>query len=255
MGKVGSTTVHRSLSGADLGVEIHKVHYLSDEGVREGKAFYENLAQTVPFPHEETTMKLREQIEERMDAHWRVVTLVREPIARDVSQFFQLLDLLHPELIDNEGNPKTERIARALTAQFMNYDETKSYTCTWFDKEIKKVFGIDVFRYPFNHQDGFTIIRQNNLDLLILRLEDLNRNFCTSFKRFLDREQPITMVRASSRSSQKLETVYREPVYDELLGSIKIPKALCEKVYKSKYATHFYEPQEIEAFVRRWSGA
>lgn len=44
----------------------------------------------------------------------------------------------------------------------------------WFDLEIKENFGIDVYGYDFDKERGFQIIRQDNVELLLMKLEKLD---------------------------------------------------------------------------------
>ena len=41
----------------------------------------------------------------------------------------------------------------------------------WFDLELKKATGINVYNYPFPKHKGYMTIEENNIELLIMKLE------------------------------------------------------------------------------------
>jgi hypothetical protein len=151
--------------------------------------------------------------------------------------------------LDADGNLEKERALKVLRTKFMFYKPESNYTCRWFDVEMKGMFDVDVYDHPFNFEDGFTIINHGNVDVLILRLEDLDRSLSRGVTEFLGLETPIEMVRSNVRADQERGAVYRE-----VLSDFTIRESLCRKVYSSKYATHFYSASEIEQFVQKWSG-
>lgn len=250
MGKVGSSSVHESLRRAGVGT-LHKVHYLADEGLATARRRYSEFATRLPVPYEETSEHLRALLRAGSPAiRWKVVTLVREPIARDVSAYIQMVDLTNPDLVAG-GQPRVGRIARAAAAQFIGFDETTNYTCRWFDDEFRRVFGLDVFDYPFDHARGWQRITQDGLDVLVLRLEDLDRVFEEAFLEFTGRRVPLVYM--SSRTPAKLQAAYRQDVYRQVLRRVRIGETSCRSVYRSRYARHFYSPDELAAFQDHWS--
>jgi len=251
MGKVGSTTVHESLKSAGLATPIYKVHFLSDEGMKRGHEFHQQTLKKpwVTTPHIETSQFLRQAMSRDPGIRWKIITLVREPISREVSEFFQYVNSLYPDIVDQDGRLDEARALKILHTKFMFYKEAKSYTCTWFDVEFKGLFGLDVYAHPFQHRQGFTILHHGNIDVLILRMEDLDRALGRGLAQFLDLEAPVEMVRSNVRLEREHGTAYRQ-----VLKDIVIPRPLCRKVYSTRYATHFYTPDEIEAFTKKWSG-
>ncbi len=250
MGKVGSTSIHRSLEHADLTLPIYKVHFLSDEGLQHGEEFHQKTLK-IPWeetPHIQTSQFLREQIQNNPAIQWKVITLVREPISREVSEFFQYVHSMYPELLDADGNLDERKAIRILQTKLMFYNPEQNYTCCWFDMEMKGMFGIDVFAHPFNTEEGFSIIKQGNVELLTLRLESLDQNFSQAMTQFLGVDTPIEMVRSNVRAEQKRGTTYQH-----VAKSLMVRESVCEKIYASRYAQHFYSPSEIEQFTQKWT--
>lgn len=251
MGKVGSTSIHNSLEEASLQLPIYKVHFLSDEGMAHAVEFHQKTLK-IPWentPHIQTSEFLRDKIQTDPSSQWKVITLVRDPIMREVSEFFQYLHSMYPELLDEAGNIEKERAIKLLQTRLMFYNPEKNYTCRWFDMEIKGMFGLDVFAHPFDTDKGYAIQQHGNVELLILRLEDLNENFSEAIGQFLALTSPLALIRSNVRAEQK-----RGSTYEQVRQELTLRESVCRKIYSSKYAQHFYSPAEIEQLIQKWSG-
>ena len=174
---------------------------------------------------------------------------MREPVSREISEFFQYVHSMYPELLDENGNLEEDRALRILQTKFMFYNPQKNYTCRWFDMEMKGMFGLDVYEHPFNTEEGYTIINHGNVELLILRLEGLDQNFSQRVTQFLDLPTPIEMYKSNVRTEQK-----RGATYQHVLQKFTIRESICRKIYASSYARQFYSEAEIEQFIQKWSG-
>jgi len=249
MGKVGSSTVYESLRRAGI-PNLFKVHYLSDAGLDRARRLYAGFSVRVPVPHEESSVALQRMLRAgSTGVRWKVFTLVREPVARDVSAYVQMVDLLCPELV--AGGPRVDRIARAAAAQFLGFAEERSYTCRWFAEEFGAAFGLDVFAHPFDAGRGWLRIRSRSVDIAVVRMEDLSRVFEDAAAELTGVSVP--MVYASARSPDKLQAAYEENVYRQILDRVRIPEAMCRKVYRSRYARHFYTDAETARFTAKWA--
>lgn len=248
MGKVGSSSVYRSLSNSRLPNPVYQVHFLSEKGIREAEQYFLTLEMPVTAQHIKRSKLLRKAMVKRQERgkRWKIITLVREPIGRDISDFFENVHKYYPYLIDEPGKIKREESIRHLQEIFMNYDPATDYACTWFDCELRNAFDIDVYNHPFNHADGFTIIRDKGIDLLILRLEDINRCFSKALTEFL--EEPVSMAKANISATK--------PYWDDykwVKENIVLPRYVCSLIYSTKYATHFYNERMRIQFIEKYS--
>jgi len=248
MGKVGSTTVCESLKNADLPNPVYHVHFLSHDGIKNAEEYFLGLQKGISPPHIKRSKMLRKKIDKKKGVQWKIITLVREPIGREISDFFQVVDRYYPDLIDENGDVNKSSAIEFLQERLANYDESTNYTSTWFDKELKQAFNIDVYAYPFNHEDSFTIIRKENINVLILRLEDLHSSFNNALSQFLDLEAPVRMVTSNVGRDKSYSEAYRY-----VLKNIAVPESVCAKIYSSKYTKHFYDENSINEFIHKWS--
>jgi len=172
----------------------------------------------------------------------KVITLVREPVANNVSMFFQLLgQYIDPVVEPSECD--TDELIHVFIEQYMHWRPL-----TWLDAEVKTHFGIDIFQHPFPIEKGHTTISQENVSLLVLRCDLDDRAKAQAIADFIGLDE-FEIVRSNVAS----EKSYASP-YTKFKQRIKIPPALLDRMYDSKYARHFYSKEERDQFRKRWSG-
>jgi len=233
MGKVGSISVYESLKASGVGVPIYHVHYLTRDGI-------EGIT-----PGHEAAHLLRNQIDRGFSGKkWRIVSSVREPIARNISAFFQNIDKWYPNFNDHceIGSVGVEELIKLFLEKYPH-----DTPLTWFDSEMKSVFGIDVFAYDFPKSEGYKIYRVEHADLLLMRLEDMNERIGEAFKEFLDIDR-FALLDANVSSEKEYRSVYQE-----FVDSVILPDTYVERMYNSKYARHFYSDEELNRFKRKWT--
>lgn len=264
MGKVGSTTI-RQASGRELkDYSIYHVHWLNEKHLKKDEVFHAQFhrrnrkrgVKTDFLPsHIIRGFYLRKKIENGAEQEpWKIITLTRDPVARNVSSFFQnLKKFFSYDIGQRLGDQTEDNIVEELTSLFINeYIKKNSINfldadpLTWFDEELKKVFGIDVYQQAFPKEKGYEIYNRDKVSVLLIRLENLNDCFVEAIKEFLGKE--ISVVKAHNASKNKEYAA----VYTQFKETIQIPNWYLDKMYSSKYARHFYSDQEILNFWMKW---
>lgn len=172
----------------------------------------------------------------------KVITLVREPVANNVSMFFQLLrQYIGPDVEPSECD--TDELTGIFIEQYMH-----ARPLTWLDAEVKTHFGIDVFQHPFPIEQGYTTITRENVSLLVLRVELDDRTKAQAIADFIGLDE-FEIVRSNVRSEKP-----EAQKYNEFRQRIRVPPALLDRMYGSKFARHFYSSEELDLFRKRWSG-
>ena len=258
MGKVGSKTIRDSLRASKLDRRVFHVHFLSPERVKETekeRRKYFGTEKQHLLKHIWQYQYLRKRIARGLNGEkWKVVTLTREPISRNISTFFENLEV----------EPLDDGRRFSIQSDYYDFDivvdleDTKALVqlffdrlyhdrpLVFFDEEIKRVFGIDVFSSEFPISKGFKIYKGEHAEVLLIRLEDLNDCAEDAFREFLNIED-LTLLNTNV-GTQK---VYA-PIYRQILDSIVLPESYVERVYTSKYMRHFYSEAEILKFRARW---
>lgn len=96
MGKVGSTTIVESLRRSVPERSIFHVHFLSTEGIKIEEDFYREHLSRIGAIHDHLleSWYLSEQFDKiTSDEKYKIITLVREPIARNISAFSRRLNI------------------------------------------------------------------------------------------------------------------------------------------------------------------
>jgi len=249
MGKVGSSTVYRSLKAARIQSPIIHCHFLSRENIRHVEHYFLSLpSQEVP-DHIEKCKRLSNYIHRNMGKHrWKVITLVRDPVAREISDLFQNLEVVVPELGVTKTTSNIQLAIDRLLNMFKNFDESEDYACAWFDLELKDVFKIDIYNYPFDKERGYQIYNDTIADVLLIRLEDLSKCFKAAMTDFLNMPD-LELIHFNVGANKEYEQLYAKVV-----SSIRIPRDSLDKIYSSRYVKTFYSEEKICGLKKRWSG-
>ena len=245
MGKVGSSAILKTLKSLNLSKPILHVHHLTYDAIDGIEKKYANLSKPIPG-HICTSRILLNDIKNNVDGvnkKFKIVTFVREPVARNISAFFQNLDLLFQDInYQDIDSVKTEMLIEHFLHTYSH-----EVPLMWFDTQFKPVFGFDVFSSNFPKSKGYKIYKGRHPDILLLRLENINECSQGAFKEFLGIER-FTLINDNRGSEKKYGDLYKN-----FKDSIKLPSDLIEKMYSSRYAQHFYSEEEIDKFRARWS--
>lgn len=246
MGKVGSRAVAASLQKAHLPNPVFHTHYLSVAHIEEVQHVARESgwqASGLGLQQGQALSRLRDLTKGRL--RWKVISLTREPVVRDISDLFQNPHHF-PGLEALQGKDLATAVISELKKGLAAFDPQRDYAATWFDREIKAVFGLDIYATPFDMAAGYTIYSAENADLLVMRQEDLARCAPEAFREFLGLENFELL--CVNEGAQK---AYKE-AYRQVLETIVFPVSDLERIYSCAYAQHFYTPVEIERFKRRW---
>ncbi len=255
MGKVGSTTVAASLrqQGIRRTMVMYQPHFLSDEG----RAFAEKLAIQGVGGWERLVKKeragfLRSRLlgDElaRMRAEGervKVITMVRDPVATNVSGLFHN-HVWWPAALKAECAAGSPGCLDSLGQYFLN-SYPHDVPETWFDMELRALYGVDVYAQPFDPQRGYAVYHSKTADVLLLKLETLNQVGAAAVRDFLGLAtfELIPSNTAEDKSYADLYKAFRRQVH--------LPAAYLDRVYGSRLARHFYSPEELATFRRKWS--
>jgi hypothetical protein len=245
MGKVGSTTVFESLREAGLPNPILHVHAISDDVLKYREAHLHAGAGN-PY-HLDLGEAIGKELERGVAKRCKIISLVRDPIAVEVSGLFEVPQFA-PEEVQGPRGLDPAKAAAYLEASLAR-PGALDYVFGWFDREIKRIFGIDVFAVPFPKERGAETYSGATADLLLLRLEDLDRVGSSAIRDFLALGGPFTLAPANVRADKPEAAAYRA-----LRAHLKLSREACERIYSSRFATHFYTAEETGRFVARWTG-
>jgi hypothetical protein len=237
MGKVGSRSVTDSLIKHGLHPVIH-IHRMNPKNIQRVKAEHQKHNQKPK--NEEIGLWLYKNIcrDDRQKA--KVITLVREPISRNISAFFQNYERF-TGLKFEESNLQADKLIKLFLSGYQH-----RVPLTWFNNELKQTLGIDVYEFEFPKEHGYLEIRDGRFELLVVKMEIPDRSKAAAITKFLGLEN--FQLKRSNISNQK---IYAD-AYREFRKKIYLPESYVDQMHKSEYAQHFYSIDELEKIRNAW---
>ncbi|MBU1642566.1 putative capsular polysaccharide synthesis family protein [bacterium] len=166
MGKVGSTTIENSIPES---LHLHTLYQNSPCWIHQKMrrpGFVGQFVIKVGDFIKRTAIKRRKKV--------KIVTMVREPVSRNISMFFQNLPYWYVHYVNTSKFDIREGGIEFLKDVFdESYDH--QYQFQWFDKEIKRLTGIDIFTKNYDPQKGYLKIVKGKYELFLFRLEDMEK--------------------------------------------------------------------------------
>lgn len=246
MSKVGSTSLVYALQMAYLRAghprtPLFHAHTLTNLDL------HEHLVKDANGPAHDLALvreyqQIRQTFESSRDEHWKVISLVRDPVARQVSDYFHHIDRHLPDWRSRwrDGSLTIEEVTESFLGAI---DPTRH----WFEGEILGVLGIDVYAQPFPHEAGYNVYnRPPKVTLLVIRLEDMDRVAGAAVEKVLGlkglKPHPFNL-----GSQSDYGEIYRQ------FKNAPLPQWYLEKAYSGRMACHFYTNAELDRFAQKWA--
>jgi len=170
----------------------------------------------------------------------KIITLVRDPVAANLSMFFQIFDLFYG-VPYSEDRITVEELSEGFLRLYPHFRPV-----TWFDVEFRTTTGIDVYRHDFPKEQGCAVIKQGSLEVLLLKSEISDEAKADAIGRFIGLTD-FTMVRSNTAGHKPYARQY-----DQVRQHLVVPSALLDDLYDSRFARHFYTESELRDFRARW---
>ena len=259
MGKVGSKSIQAGLEKLSLDRPIYHAHFLSAartaETERERRKFFRTDRQSYLERPWLNQFLLRAYRDRKANGRWKVVTLTREPVGRNISAFFENLHV-KPQaeagrfIISSDYyriEPTEVSVDDVGPLRELFYERaTHDSPVRFFDREIRDIFGIDVLQTGFAAQAGYQIYSGDQADLLVIRLESLGECVGRAFSEFLGADD-FTVINRNVGAKKEYA-----PLYDAFKRKASVTASYADSLYTSEYMRTFYTGDEIAAFRSRW---
>ena len=245
MGRVASQTINDTAKQALPGVPVVHVHWLSDKNLASAIGRARGRYGFVRQRHLLVARKIRALLdsEEGRSLDWLVISVVRDPVARNLSEYFLTLEEYHFKDAFKIYRDHPEQIDQWVSYFVHEYDHLSR--CRWFDEEIGEVLGVNVLDVPFDHERKF-LLHEGRIKVLVLRQEDLETGLANGFQA-LTGVRPEQIARRHISSEDEHAGLYRA-----LVERVKLPEVLLDRIYGCPWVRHFYGEDEIEVWRRKW---
>lgn len=196
------------------------------------------------------------------DKKIKIITAVREPLSRTLSAMFEIISKLgksflydsfyKKEIIDVQTfvdamlNPNIEMQKHDCNRFNIkhNKDIVKSSRVELFFKSFEENI-IDVLRYPFDKEVGFSIIKEGNIEVFVYQLEKLN-GIIPELSEWAG--VSFNTLENSNLASEK----WIADIYNRAKSEIRFSEEFFNISYNDPYIRHFYSEVDIEGFKSKW---
>jgi hypothetical protein len=236
VGKVGSSSVYSSLKRRRIAC-VH-VHRIDPENI--GKLAAERMRSGLPVKDERLGLAIHHRLRHGAEKV-RIITMVREPLSRNISAFFE-------NLTDFYGGSPLDSISVDEAVRRFLGEYPHHVPLEWFDLEFARVTGISVFDHPFPHEQQWSVIKEGRFEILVIRVEAPDPVKKAALEQFLGIDN-LEMVRANEGGGKNYATLY-----DDFRKRIRIPASYVDEMLDSRYARHFYSGAELSKVREAWQG-
>jgi hypothetical protein len=234
MGKVGSTTLEHALPNS---VHIHNFYSKNHPCQTRLKGLagfgWRYYIKRLQQESELAVMRLAF----RMRKHTKIITLVREPLGRNVSMFFHDLDCYLFALYTNCDRTAFPPVATrsqdpAVLQEAFEKHYVHNYPLTWFDDELKRMTGVDIYAQPFDHQTRVAQFHNGRFSILCLDIAVLSQSE-KQLSEFLGKA--VRLERANDAQKKWYAALYQQFKHD-----YRPSAELVKRMKNNKYYQHFF---------------
>lgn len=181
----------------------------------------------------------------------KILSGVREPLARDLSAFFQTqAGFFEYDSSQGDFNERVSHMMRILWDTARRFGNggvcPYGYSFGWYDDEFKNKLGIDIFEEPFDREKGYAIYKKGSIEIFLYRLKDLN-SLEGEIREFLGRDD-FKILHTNNAAEKNISFIYKE-----LKEKYRFPKGYVKLYYDdNERMDYFYTKEEQERFLKEW---
>ncbi|MHA7059247.1 putative capsular polysaccharide synthesis family protein [Aquimarina sp. M1] len=236
MGKVASSSIYSSLK--EKNKIVYHIHRLNEKYIKEvHKSSLEKTGSIEPKVVDQRGIRLHNLFIKNNEQPVYIISLVRNPIERNISAFFQNKDYYTKQNAYSDTDSLIE-----LFYDLYDHDTP----LMWFDKEFKPCLNVDIYEHAFPTEKKYKIITSNNFNILLMRvdLEDSVK------ERIISNFLGIENFKLQNKNVGTLKGYNKE--YKEFKKEINLNEAYINSMLNSKFTNHFYSKGEIGEFRKKW---
>lgn len=197
----------------------------------------------------------------------KIITAVREPIAQNLSIFFNMVEFLWdvPEYWKGGGNVQllfdswiehelgnnthmySEKKIQAFPFfEYFKHTEKIEYVIQhWFENCFHTYLNIDLLKYPFDTEKGYSIVREGNKEIFVYQIEKLNQ-IKDALGEFVG-ARDFKLINDNVGENKWYKRAYRTARKE-----IVLTEEYVEFCYQLDWVRHFYSKQDIQIFQHAW---
>ncbi|MGH7443871.1 MAG: putative capsular polysaccharide synthesis family protein [Longimicrobiales bacterium] len=219
---------------------VFKTHRMNPERIASYYRERRRLGEVEPYRYvDDLGLALHDEIIRR-HIPVRIVTLVREPIARNVSAYFHILEVLW-QRSDAYSALSTEELTRGFLERGRHIVPLE-----WFDQEFRPVTDLDVYSTPFPAAAGCLRLRAGPHDVLVLRADLDDAAKAQRLAEWLGLED-FELMRMNEAGRKHYAGTYAAAI-----RQMRLPPSYVDEMLESRYARHFFSAAELMQLRAQW---
>lgn len=227
-GKVGSSSVYYTLKKYFVNNYVFHIHTLDNNRIEKAISVRIKDKRAVS-KHLLVSQFLIKKLS-NFEGEVKIITLSREPISRGISSFFQNIDA-YSHL--QKSNLEIDKL-RSVPIIKKDVLASIKWLGDWFDNEIYGRFNINLLKEDLSSLP-YKVFINENIKLLFIKMELLNKEFESSSKEFFSLEKGISLLNHNVG-----ERKYYSDAYKETKQKIKFNKEELDRITNSRYFKSFY---------------
>lgn len=232
MGKVASSALTEALGRS--GIPAHQIHNLDTPTLLK-LAKRDMDAGRLPLRHICQSMTYRTEYR-RHPERFLFISVVRDPIARNMSAFFQNLGIS-----ETNGASETADLFETFKTTYPH-----NLPLVWFDRQFEDALGIDVFQTPFDSTKKYLYMPDQNT--LLLRVDCPRTTKEQLLSEIFQRPIYIPKVNVGDKKGYSAR-------YKAFKSHAHFDEPLLDQIYNSKFCRHFWSEQERTEMREMWGNS
>ncbi|MFI3231173.1 MAG: putative capsular polysaccharide synthesis family protein [bacterium] len=174
----------------------------------------------------------------------KIILGIREPISWNLSIMYQIN-------ADSRVSADLLKFVKEALSKpvFEGVDFEDLKTMEKFIPKFNDEF-LNLMAYPFDKERGFSIIKDDNIEVFVYTLEKMN-NIAKPLSDWVCEGNGNTPFEKWERANLA-EDKWIAPNYKQAQKELKFSREYFEKCYSYPYVNHFYSEQDLQAFKQKW---
>lgn len=188
----------------------------------------------------------------------KIVTGVRDAVAQNLSLLYQE-PYFYCMALGDEGQDAQKVFQYYVMDSIIHEKERRAYGTygyeleyrtplliqSWYDDVLKTEFEIDIYKYPFDKEKGYSIYQIGEYEILVYQLEKLDSLY-DIIRDFIG----IETLHFEKTNDGELK--WYKDYYSNFKKNVAFEKEYIDKTYSGKMMKHFYSDEDIAKFRSKW---
>lgn len=177
----------------------------------------------------------------------KIISLYRDPLAVMISDFFPKLRWITGQKNAWQHHSVDELCDIFNTRYFGEGRHLEKLN--WYEQEMQASLGINVYDHPSPRDTGSVQFRHGHYDVLLIRTELDDAIKAPVIGAFAGLDD-FALIRRNEGETKDYGSIYRA-----FKQQLAVPADRLKEIYESRFAQHFFTPEEIQAMRSRWQMA